>query len=78
MLLIRYETESHFYELARNNPYTGTAEVKAVHGSEINYLIPDDGAIQALMSECLEVPNCWLQVPNPKPRKREVFGRMVQ
>jgi len=77
MLLIRYETENHFYELARNNPYTGTAEVKAVHGSEITYLIPDDGGIQALMSLAREVPNAWHVVPNPKPRKREVFGRMV-
>jgi len=76
MLLIQYETENHLYEFMRNNPM-GHAERKAVHGSEITQLLKDDGAIEAVMAMAKQVPNQWHIVPNPKPTKRETWGRMV-
>lgn len=77
MLLIQFDGTEQAYHLMRNNPTTGYAERKTVHGSEITYLIPDDNAVNAVLEMARQVPNQYHVVPNPRPRGRQTWGRMV-
>ncbi len=78
MLYLAYDGEENTFKLARNNPETGHAETKTLHPAEFKSLFSNDGAVNALLALAKEVPNQFHIVPNPQPKRRAVWGRIVQ